>query len=217
MEKPGLTVCYCTHNRDYYTGITLPRLIDECRNSKYFKALYILDDASEDTTDSIIKSIDFDFVYLVEDHKNSTWQPNRMRTLCETDLMYKVDNDILLPEGALDFMYNRMQERPDFLSLMMQEGTDLPYIGNWHIETHSFTSGLGIHRIKLFPEIGSYKRYFGFQEAQRQAMKTYTMKVGRVHDVYNTNLDGSCWSKAKEYKRKGLQRILVGTEKSVYL
>lgn len=213
----GLTVCYCTHNRDYYTGITLPRVIDECRRSRYFYKLYVLDDNSQDSTMEILTSINYEFEIIRQDKKNSTWQPNMMRTLSPTELMYKVDNDILLPEGAFDFMVERMMEHPEMLSLMMQEGTGLPYIGNWSISPHQFTSGLGIHRIRLFPPIGSSKRFFGFQPAQARAMKTYEMQVGRVYDAYNTNLDFSCWSKANEYESKGLSRILGDTNKSVYL
>lgn len=217
MEK-NLTVVYCTYNRDYYTGITLPRVIDECRNSKHFKELYIFDDDSTDSTEKIIRSIDFPFVYIQERHRNTVWQLNRMRSLLRTEFLYGIGNDILMPEGIFDFMTTLMLDNKGFLSLMIEEEEGLPYIkDNWYIDESYQTSSLGIHRFGKFKEdFRSQKTFFGFQPLQHKTRQENGMKVGWVRNVANTNLDASCWSKAEEYKKKGLQRILTGTERSVY-
>ena len=210
----ALNVAYLTHNRSYYTGITLPRVVDECK--RFGAKLHIFDDASTDDTLKMLDRIDFDFELIRGDYHNTVWQFNWMLERYKEGLMYYLGNDIILPEGVFSKLTDVMNRDPELCSVMIQETGGLPYMINDEMEYHTFTSSLGIHRLEAFAEIPTYKRYFGFQEGQRAAIER-GYKVARMKGMGNTNLDMSPWGRQMEYEQAGYARSgLVSPQNNVW-
>jgi glycosyltransferase involved in cell wall biosynthesis len=221
-DKIKVVVSYPSHNRLDYCKITLPQVIEEVKNAKNKSILYIGDDNSTDGTWEYINTTMGATVIEQQNVGNSIWQLNKAFDLARSlgaDYVYAMANDILMPDGIIDRMVKLMEQYPDACSIMVEECFNMPYI---HpaitVEEHLFTSSLGIHRVEAYPQqMVANKRFFGFQDYQRKAIKNHGYAAYRVKGIGNTNLDGSAWSKQEEYESLGYARKgLVGNDKSVY-
>jgi len=215
-----LDVIYLSYNRAYYTGMTLPRIIDECKQSKRFNRLFIFDDMSEDGSWELINEMVLpENTYIVrKKYGNSVDQMNEAMEISQAKYFYYIGNDILMPEGIFDFMAEFMDEHPEAISTMIQECAGLPYIKDKEFAEYGFTSSLGIHQSKWFKDkLHAEAKFFGFQPYQMRKMAERGLKALRLHNVANTNLDMSCWNKQDYYYRcKWGRKGLVSNEKSVY-
>ena len=112
-----------------------------------------------------------------------------------------------------------MDKYPDACTMMIEEVFNLPYIKPMpKVEEHVFTSSLGIHRVEAYPQqMVANKRFFGFADYQRKAIKSNGYACYRIKGIGNTNLDGSAWSRQYEYEQLGYARKgLVGNDKAIY-
>lgn len=214
-----LCVVYLTHNRKYYTGITLPNLVRQCRHSNRFGELLIYDDDSKDGTNEVIDSINYDFNCEITYSKfgNTVDQFNDALLKTKCKYIYYIGNDILLPD-VFDDLCGWMDRNDAVMSAMIQEANGMPYYEDLEYEYHSFTSSLGIHRKSCFNgKIPNEKRFFGFQPFQAKMMRENDFKVVRFLNIGNTNLDMSCWSKQNEYAKLGYGRTgLVSSKESAF-
>lgn len=223
-----LLVIYLTHNRLYYTGITLPQVINECKKSERFKELIIYDDDSTDGTKEFLQTIKSDLPISIVNGKwgNTVSQINHAKNKHSKDCryLYILGNDIIIPNNLFDTMCGFMDNHIECISAMVQETSDLPVCNGIesvfeNFEYSTFTSSLGIHRLEYMKgDITAEKRFFGFQPYQQHLMRTKGYKAVRIKNISNTNLDMSCWSKQIEFKEKGYSRMgLVSNKKSLFI
>lgn len=211
-------VSFPTHNRLEYTKFCLPRVIDECKLSKHDVTLCVFDDDSTDGTREYLKTLDGIDHLIFNKVGNTVWQFNWCLDYKQDfDYIYCMANDILMPECIIDAMVDIMDDDCAIISAMVEECKGLPFIKDKiRLEQRSFTSSLGIHRIKLFSELPSNDRFFGFQPYQESMVKA-GYKAVWVYGIGNTNLDMSAWSRQYEYGKKDYARTgLVSNYRSVY-
>lgn len=222
MSKIDIVISYPSHNRLDYTKITLPQVINECRNSKHNCFLYVGDDNSTDGTWEYLNTING--IDKLEQQKvgNSIWQLNNAFNIARevgAKYVYAMANDILMPDGIIDTMIKLMHNYPDACTMMIEECFNMPYIKPMPVvKEHVFTSSLGIHRAEAYPSnMVANKRFFGFADYQRRAIKHNGYACYRVSGIGNTNLDNTAWSRQYEYAQKGYARTgLVSGEKAIY-
>lgn len=222
MSKIDIVISYPTHNRLDYTKITLPQVVNECSNSKHNCYLYVGDDNSTDGTWEYLNTVNG--IDKLEQQKvgNSIWQLNNAFSIARevgANYVYAMANDILMPDNIIDTMVKLMHNYPDACTMMIEECFNMPYIKPMPtVNEHVFTSSLGIHRVEAYPSnMVANKRFFGFSDYQRRAIKNNGYACYRVKGIGNTNLDGSAWSRQFEYEAAGYARKgLVGNEKAIY-
>jgi hypothetical protein len=205
-----IDVIYPVHNRLFYTQMTFPRLLHECDLYKDC-TLWIFDDDSQDGSSEFIQ-------YLIEGRDNvnyykdvignSTFCINHVLSNGKAEYIYKVDNDIIIPEGSFSNMVNIIPKECGFL--MMGESENYPDLGECEIiETdRTHIGGVGLFRREAFSSlIKGNRRFFGFTQYQIEAKKR-GWKCMEV-DSTNMNLDLCEWyCRSKEYETKGWGRII---------
>lgn len=216
-----IIVCYPCHNRLEYTKITLPQVINELKNSKHNCFLYVGDDNSTDGTKEYLETLNYiDKLDHIKVGNSLGALSNAFQIAKDrgATYVYKMDNDILMPDGIIDRMVGIMDNNLDACSTMVEECFNMPFINEYvTIAEHKFTSSLGIHRVELYPEeLTAFARYFGFANYQdKLVIKGF--KCLRVTGIGNTNLDGSAWSLQERYFKANYSRTgLVGDHKTVY-
>lgn len=216
-----VSVLYTTHNRLYYTGVTLPRVIDECRKSENFGKLYIYDDDSTDGTIEYLQSLKLDIEHEIVYGKygDTVSQLKDMMRKTKNEFFYHIGNDIILPEGIMDILHSTLRQTPNAISVMIEETANLPFINpGFEVHEREFTSSLGLHRSEYFKrDIPSGKRFYGFAVSQRWHMEKYNLIALGIKGMGNTNLDMSPWSRQVEYESKGWSRIgYCSSDLSIY-
>jgi len=204
-NKKGITVIYLLRNRLEYTIKTLPVVIEECKNSNVVKELIVFDDCSKEDTTQYLQSLNIEeklgkkYKYLRRVFYSSCIQINYCISTVNTEYLYKIDNDIIIPKGSFDYMYNIMENNKDITIAAMRESG----LG-CSIKDSSFTSaahvgGVGIFRLFEFKsKIKTYARFFGFTFYQ------FGLKGKKVWvNAENFNLDSGVDSKRDQYKKSG--------------
>lgn len=220
-----ITVLYPVHNRLEYTKMSLPRVIEECKN-KLVKHFIIFDDNSEKDTVNYINSLNISsilgkkYIYKRQKVGNSTGALNYCIEHFNTKYLYKIDNDILIPKGAIDVMFTEIDRRKRVSFLMMRETAQKPYINRLEVKDASHIGGVGIFRMETLKKrgkINSSGRFFGFTLYQQQCIRDFRVKACVLTKCGNTNLDMSKWSKVKEYTKKGWSRdIRLDAKNTIY-
>lgn len=208
-----LDVIYPFHNRLHYTMITFPVVLWECIKSNAW--LFIYDDDSQDGSSEFVeetleRSAYTNFHYEKQKIGNSTYCINRTVEQGQSKWLYKVDNDIIIPEGAFQYMIETMPEDGGFY--MMQESGQFPKLGTGVVNRRRHIGGVGLFRREAFKNnVKSHNRFFGFTKFQLASpWGCYDT------DAHNTNLELSpYYCRAQEYETKGWGRIVHRT-KSVY-
>lgn len=224
-----IDVIFPVHNRIYYTQMTLPRVIHECKKSTRFNKLYIYDDMSADGTDKFLSTLDIEG-YLGEGNVsiirqkigNSVDQTNMTVRNGTGQYLFKVDNDTILPQGTLDHMAKVMDDNQKigFLGAGYWPRDLFPEIKPDELELIDarFIGGIGMFRKQVFLEMGairSYNKFFGFGELQQQAKakgwEIYWLGGLRVMDLDATE----SWSMAKYYGDTGQGRNRYGSNSDI--
>lgn len=212
-----ITLIYPVHNRLHYTRMSLPIVIEEAKNP-LVKEFIIFDDNSEEDTVHYIKSLKIDkilgkkFTLIRKEIGNSTDQINHCIKNCNTKYIYKVDNDILIPEGAVQVLFNEIDRRKKVSFLMMRETAGKPYIKKLDIRPASHIGGVGIFRMATLKKKGLItpkSRFFGFTQYQAECIKEFKTKAAILKHCGNTNLDMSKWSRVDKFVKKGWSRNIV--------
>ena len=225
----NISVIYPCYNRLYYTQITLPQVINECRNSKHNIFLYIIDDMSSDGTKEFIESIPINKClnenYLVIRKKvgNSTDQINEVLSISSSvDYIIKIDNDTLIPDGCFDIAIELIHKytRYGFLGFGLWPRNLFPFIFNdISLVDSEFVGGIGIFRKSVFDELGpipNRKKYFGFGKYQKKA-KEKGWNIAWINGIRIMDLDESAaFSHINHYKEKGFSRNNIGEINSVF-
>lgn len=208
-----IDVIYPCHNRLYYTQITFPRVLHECIISG--AKLWVYDDDSADRTSEFIQEVvsrsEYKNVVIEKGvFGNSTYCINRTVEQGKAKWIYKIDNDILIPQGSFHFMTSYMPKDAGFM--MMRESGDFPVIRSGNREERSHIGGVGLFRREAFNKpITPENRFFGFTDFQNKS----SWKKYRI-DADNMNLDRCSWySRENEYEKKGYGRSLCKV-KSVF-
>lgn len=216
-----ITVIYPLHNRLYYTQFSLPRVLDECKRSKRFERLFIVDDDSQDGSSEFItglierSGLADKVTYMKKQIGNSIDCINYATVKSKTKYFYKVDNDILIPIGCFDHLAAIMDKRSDIGFLGLLESDDFPYLNHeGKIDIVEHIGGVGIFRGVMFEGwIGNNDRYWGFTKFQ-QIMRKKGFMPAWYYGGKNTNLDRSTsYSRALEYARLGYSRDLSKPQK----
>lgn len=204
---------YPVQNRYFYTVMTFPRVLDECMQTG--ARLYIYDDNSTDGSsefiqDCLVRSGYNKFYYTRQEIGNSTFCINKTLDLGANEYIYKVDNDILIPEGSFEHMIKYMPEDGGFM--MMHEWDDFPFLEKMNVKTErrSHIGGVGLFRRRAFGrnKIKSSGKFFGFTEFQiKNSWKKFVINSA------NTNLDMMrCYNRSYDYEKKGYGRNLCKAE-----
>lgn len=212
-----IDVLYCSHNRLEYTKITFPKVLEQCQN---VRKLWIRDDASIDGTFEFIESTLKNSIAKLKcqvdikqgTYGNSVDQMNELVEGSDADFFIKIDNDILIPEDYVATLY-RCTGDESLFCLMMSECSGIPFIKDAYDYVYrpaGHIGGVGIFRASVMRKMGpipTERRFFGFTGYQQRACRDNNMKAGQMTQAANMNLDLSCYSRAKEYTKKGWSRM----------
>ena len=224
-----ISVIYPCYNRLYYTQITLPQVINECRNSKHNIFLYIIDDMSSDGTKEFIESIPINeclnenYQVIRKKVGNSTDQINEVLSISSNvDYIIKVDNDTLIPDGCFDIAIKLIHKYTTygFLGFGLWPRNHFPFIfDDISLVDSEFIGGIGIFRKSVFDELGPIskrKKYFGFGKYQKKA-KEMGWGIAWINGIRIMDLDESAaFSHINHYKEKGFSRNNIGEINSVF-
>ena len=207
------------HNRLYYTQFSFPRLLEECQRSERFSKLYVTDDNSEDGSSEFVQDLiscsplQKDIVYKRQKIGNSIDCINYATHGNKTAYYFKVDNDILIPEGCFDVLAGVMDKESQLGFLMLVESQDFPYVRKGGITLREHIGGVGIFRGQMFTSwIGNDNRYWGFTKFQ-QIMSKKGWAAAQYDGGTMTLLDRSkSYARGFEYKDKGWGRVINGNE-----
>ena len=222
MQELDITIIYPMMNRIYYTQITFPRVLDECTRSERFRKLYIVDDDSTDGStefvQDLLKRCPVDHEYIKKKIGNSIDSINYATHGSKTKYYFKVDNDILIPEGAFDQMAWLMDHYKDvaFLMLIERQGLVELALGSDGITEREHIGGVGIFRGTIFEGkgwIGNDRIYWGWTKFQQTATQKGGWKAAQIDDSGMVLLD-ACpnYSRYREYKKNGVGRLIKGNE-----
>ena len=222
MQELDITIIYPMMNRIYYTQITFPRVLDECTRSERFRKLYIVDDDSTDGStefvQDLLKRCPVDHKYIKKKIGNSIDSINYATHGSKTKYYFKVDNDILIPEGAFDAMAEVMDTQPNIAFLMMEERQKLIEleISFTGITEREHIGGVGIFRGTIFEGkgwIGNDRVYWGWTKFQQTATQKGGWKAAHLEGSGMVLLD-ACpnYSRSREYKKNGVGRLIKGNE-----
>lgn len=220
-----VTIIYLVHNRLEYTKMSLPIIVREVKQSKLVDQLIIFDDNSDQHTANYIESFKLKkklkerYRYIFENKGNTTWQINWCIANCKSKYIYKIDNDILIPEGAIEILFKAIDCRKKLSFLMMKEVAGLPHVRKLAVKNASHIGGVGMFRMSTLREKGlitSSGTYFGFTRYQEEAIRDMKVTAGIMKGCGNTNLDMSEWSRVDEYTKKGWSRNLGKKENTIY-
>jgi len=222
MQESDITIIYPMMNRIYYTQITFPRVLDECTRSERFRKLYIVDDDSTDGStefvQDLLKRCPVDHEYIKKKIGNSIDSINYATHGSKTKYYFKVDNDILIPEGAFDYMASFMDINKDLAFLMLEERQLLCELtcGPWTLEYREHIGGVGIFRGAVFEGkgwIGNDRVYWGWTKFQQTAIQKGGWRAAHIKDSGMVLLDASpSYSRSREYKKNGVGRLIKGNE-----
>lgn len=219
-----ITLIYPVHNRLHYTRLTLPRVIEEAKNP-LVKEFIIFDDNSEEDTVKYIKSLKIDkvlgkkFTLIRKLIGNSTDQINHCIQKCDTKYIYKVDNDIVIPVGAVQTLFNEIDRRKKISFLMMRETAGKPYIQKLDLREASHIGGVGIFRMATLKKKGLIiprERFHGFTIYQQECIKEQKVKAAILKHCGNTNLDMSKHSRVDKFVKKGWSRKIINEGNTKY-
>ena len=216
-----ITVTYPMMNRLYYTQISFPRVLNECTRSARFKKLYIVDDDSTDGStkfvQDLLKRCPVEHEYIKKKIGNSIDSINYAVAGSATKYYFKVDNDILIPEGCFDHMAAIMDAKPDIAFLMMIERQGLIELALGSVTTtREHIGGVGIFRGKVFEGkgwIGNDRIYWGWTKFQQTACTVGGWKAAQIEGSGMVLLDASPnYSRAREFRKKKWGRLIKGNE-----
>jgi len=135
-DTTGVEIMVLVWNRAEFTRKTMQCLRDNT-NWKLVSKLVIYDDGSEDGADSIavehgraIPVQSFEFRPDQRFRAPAAYMNDFLAT-CEAPLFVKIDNDIAVPPGWLDVMYDVMSRNPTTELLGMEYGQSLPPSEEW--------------------------------------------------------------------------------------
>ncbi len=222
MER-DITVTYPMMNRLYYTQMSFPRVLDECTRSNRFKKLFIVDDDSKDGStkfvQDLLKRCPVEHKYIKKKIGNSIDSINYAVAGSTTKYYFKVDNDILIPEGAFDHMAWVMDSKAQlaFLMLIERQGLSELALGRSGIVTErEHIGGVGIFRGRVFEGkgwIGNDRVYWGWTKFQQTACQKDGWRAAQIEGSGMVLLDASpSYSRAREFKKAGLGRLIKGNE-----
>ncbi len=220
--EPDITIIYPMMNRMYYTQITFPRVLDECTRSERFRKLYIVDDDSTDGStefvQDLLKRCPVDHEYIKKKIGNSIDSINYATHGSKTKYYFKVDNDILIPEGAFDHMAGVMDNESEvaFLMLMERQGLSELDCSRELVTEREHIGGVGIFRGTVFEGkgwIGNDRVYWGWTKFQQTATQKGGWKAAQLEGSGMVLLDASpSYSRSREYKKNGVGRLIKGNE-----
>ena len=222
MQERDITVTYPMMNRLYYTQMSFPRVLNECTRSNRFKKLYVVDDNSSDGStgfvQDLLKRCPVEHEYIKKRIGNSVDSINYATHGSKTKYYFKVDNDILIPEGTLDHMAGLMDIKTQVAFLMLIERQGLVELSlGWQEITHrEHIGGVGMFRGKVFEGkewIGNDRIYWGWTKFQQIACQKDGWKAAQIEGSGMVLLDASpSYSRAREFKAAGLGRLIKGNE-----
>lgn len=235
---------YGVHNRLYYNQITFPAVLAECKQSKRFAHLVIVDDMSEDGTSEFIQSfnakkmLDGAATYCLADIGNSTGQWNiAAKKAKEIGAKYVLNicNDNLFPFGIVNGLADVLDRYPGHFLVGPRLNskrydkngiiTDYPYIAKkpW-VELVDHV-GCGMLRVAHWDKLGEItpstieneKRFYGFtnyQHRMRDELGHHTLTANHIKML---RLDTHpAFSRLNEYTSKGYGRNIRGKVSSVF-
>lgn len=184
-----------------------------CTNACRQVQSWIFDDNSTDGSSEFIQDLlkrsGYDRVnYRKHGIGNSTYCINKTLQEGTAKWIYKVDNDINIPEGAFEYMMKLIPKNCGFM--MMKETNNFPYFGQGVVQDVSHIGGVGLFRRDAFEGklIKTDRRFFGFTDLQSKS----TWKKC-LCDSGNTNLELVEWySRTKEYANNGWGRLITNTK-----
>ena len=222
MQELDITIIYPMMNRIYYTQITFPRVLDECTRSERFRKLYIVDDDSTDGStefvQDLLKRCPVDHEYIKKKIGNSIDSINYATHGSKTKYYFKVDNDIIIPEGCFDCMADLMDKKNEVAFLMMEERQLLSELKCElsTVEYREHIGGVGIFRGTVFEGkgwIGNDRIYWGWTKFQQTACQKGGWNAAQLHGSGMVLLDASpSYSRSREYKKNGVGRLIKGNE-----
>jgi len=201
--------------------MTLPLLIEQCRASTAFSRLWVNDYLSEDGSSEWIKGLldiadqgtGFPVTYTRSSRFNSpnvSW--NMVAKESKAEYLIKVDNDIMMPEGFIDALYDFITTTGDvFIASPYCTSKLFPSMTtpNEPMEDEH-VGGLGIVPRKLLIQYGPItidRRYFGFTAFQ-ESLPIHLKKVW-LKNMKFVELDmHPAWSREHEYMLRGWSRTL---------
>lgn len=218
-------VVYPVWNRLDYNKITLPAMIDECRNSPVFKKLVIIDDMSVDGTTEWIESlvIPIHHVHIKREIGNSTQQWNiavEEQSASDHKYIANFTNENVPARGSLERMRAVLEKDESIFGIgphlsgghfnSGEFSTMFPYMENENIQERPHL-GCGMFRRDLFLKFGpvpSARKYFGFTQYQNY-LKEAGYKVVMDKGIRFLRLDESpIYSQCNHYMLKGWCRDL---------
>jgi len=221
-------VIYPVYNRLEYVMLTLPALIYDCRHSKYFKELLIIDDMSVDGTTEFVKSFDYKKLlggvkYVRRKVGSSTMQWNMAKEKSGAEYFANFTNENLISMGTIDALRAAHKEDTFGISGILSGNTvrtsgvvtSFPYVDEniTELEEKNFL-GCGVFKREVFDKLGDVpvnrgdKKYFGFTgyqaKARAKGWRFYVHKGVRL-----VRLDeSSIYSRCDHYIEKGWARDL---------
>ena len=138
-SQPTVAILFFTYNRLEYTRQALSALIE---NSRYPFELYIVDNHSTDGTPQWLEEFRLKYPCIIKDIKYNTSNEglpgptNAFWAKADTDLIGKVDNDTLVPEGWLERLVEAHSKLPE-----------LAVVGGWHFRPEDFNAQEAVARL----------------------------------------------------------------------
>lgn len=193
-----ITAIYLLHNRLEFVQESLPAFLKACE-SDLVKNVMIYDDMSTDGASEYVVGhlpLHPKFNYTRQ-YIRSSWKQINATIPMAQKYLFKVDNDIVIPEGYLENLYQVMEANKMMGFLGYRTGLEMS-VGDAAYETARNIGGVGLFRTEELrkmggvrePAIEAEKRFFGFTDLQvRSSLKKAWVKGGMVKDLSMVHKD----------------------------